>query len=79
MKRGMYMETEKNYESLLILIGWINVSFALVFFQLFCGIIAICMGIVLRKDYHATKHGRILIIAGIIAGITGWILNYLYL
>ncbi|MFJ6208736.1 hypothetical protein [Lysinibacillus sp. NPDC092081] len=73
------METEKSYESLLILIGWINVSFALVFFQLFCGIIAICMGIVLRNDYHAKKHGLVLIIVGIIVGIAGWVLNYLYL
>ncbi|MEB2301240.1 hypothetical protein LAV72_16610 [Lysinibacillus xylanilyticus] len=73
------MNTGKSYKSLLILIGWINVSFALIFFQLFCGIMAICMGVVLRNDYHEKKHGLILIIVGIIAGIAGWILNYLYL
>ncbi|MGE7691255.1 hypothetical protein ACQKMI_18840 [Lysinibacillus sp. NPDC097214] len=73
------MNTEKSYKSLLILIGWINVSFALVFFQLFCGIMTICMGVVLKSDYHAKKHGLILIIVGIMAGIAGWILNYLYL
>lgn len=78
-KRGMVMNTGKSYKSLLILIGWINVSFALIFFQLFCSIMAICMGVVLRSDYHEKKHGLILIIVGIIAGIAGWILNYLYL
>ncbi|MEQ6353560.1 hypothetical protein ABNX05_02915 [Lysinibacillus sp. M3] len=73
------MNSEKNYKSLLLLIGWLNASFALVFFQLFFGIMAICMGIVLRSDYYEKKHGLILIIVGIIAGIAGWILNYLYL
>ena len=73
------MNTKKNYKSLLILIGWLNASFALVFFQLFCGIMAICKGIVLRSDYHEKRHGLILIIVGIITGIAAWILNYLYL
>ncbi|MGE7909767.1 hypothetical protein [Lysinibacillus xylanilyticus] len=73
------MENKKSCKSLLITIGWINALFALVFFQLFCGIIAVCMGIVLRSDYHAKTHGLVLIIVGIISGITGWILNYLFL
>jgi len=72
------MENKKSCKSLLITIGWINALFALVFFQLFCSIIAVCMGIVLRRDYHAKTHGLVLIIAGIISGITGWILNYLF-
>jgi hypothetical protein len=79
MKRGMYMKTEKSCESLLITIGWLNVLFALIFFQLFCGIMTICMGVVVRSDYPAKKHGLVLIIVGVITGITGWILNYLYL
>lgn len=73
------MKNEKSCKSLLMMLGWINALFAFVFFQLFCGIIAICIGIVLRSDYHAKKHGLVLIIVGIITGITGWILNYLYL
>ena len=72
------MRNEKNCKSLLITIGWINALFAFVFFQLFCGIIAVCMGIVLKSDYHADKHGFTLIIVGTIGGIAGWILNYLY-
>lgn len=73
------MKNEKSCKSLLITIGWLNALFALVFFQLFCGIIAICMGIVLRSDYQKKKHGFVLIIVGIIVGIAGWVLNYLYL
>ncbi|MGG2081247.1 hypothetical protein [Lysinibacillus pakistanensis] len=69
---------EKNCKSILISIGWINALFAFVFFQLFCGIIAVCMGFVLRKDYHAEIHGLVLMIVGIITGIVGWILNYFY-
>jgi ABC-type antimicrobial peptide transport system permease subunit len=78
VKRGILMEDVKNCKSLLITIGWINALFAFVFFQLFCGIIAVCMGIVLKIDYHADKYGLTLIIVGIIGGIAGWILNYLY-
>lgn len=78
VKRGIFMRNEKNCKSLLITIGWINALFAFVFFQLFCGIIAVCMGIVLKSDYHAEKHGFTLIIVGIIGGRAGWILNYLY-
>ncbi|MFJ7733649.1 hypothetical protein ACIQXF_17425 [Lysinibacillus sp. NPDC097231] len=70
------MENEKNSKPILITIGWISALFAFFFFQLYCGIIAICMGIVLRRDYHAKKHGLVLIIVGIIGGIAGWILNY---
>ncbi|MFJ7886775.1 hypothetical protein ACIQYL_01650 [Lysinibacillus xylanilyticus] len=73
------MENKKSCKSLLITIGWINALFALVFFQLFCGIITICMGVILRSDYHAKKHGLVLIIVGVLTGIIGWILNYLYL
>ncbi|MFJ7733648.1 hypothetical protein ACIQXF_17420 [Lysinibacillus sp. NPDC097231] len=73
------MENEKNSKPILITIGWISALFAFVFFQLFYGIVAICMGIVLRKDYYAKKHGLVLIIVGIIGGIIGWILNYLYI
>ncbi|MFT9819815.1 hypothetical protein [Lysinibacillus sp. NPDC056185] len=69
------METEKSCKSLLRL----NALFALFFFQLFCGIMAICMGIVLRSDYHAKKNGLVLIIVGIIVGIAGWVLNYLFM
>jgi hypothetical protein len=30
------------------------------------------MGVVLRRDYGANKHGLILIVMGIIAGVVGW-------
>ncbi len=73
------MGSEKSSKPILITIGWISALFAFVFFQLFYGIVAICMGIVLRKDYRAEKHGFVLIIVGIIGGIFGWILNYLYM
>ena len=51
------MGNVKNCKSLLITIGWINALFAFVFFQLFCGIIAVCMGIVLKSDYMPKNMG----------------------
>lgn len=42
-----------NSKRLLLIIGWVNVVVALLLFQAFCGLMAICMGIVLKKDYQA--------------------------
>lgn len=73
------MVQEHNSKRLLLLIGWVNVVFALLLFQAFCGLMAICMGVVLRKDYDAARHGLLLIIFGIVCTIAGWILNLLYM
>ncbi|MED3799244.1 hypothetical protein P4604_17855 [Lysinibacillus capsici] len=47
------MVHENNSKRLLLIIGWVNVVVALLLFQAFCGLMAICMGIVLKKDYQA--------------------------
>ncbi len=48
------------------------------FFPIYLGIVAICMGVVLSRDYESTKHGSILIVMGIVGGIGGWLLAFLF-
>lgn len=71
------MDKEKNSGKILITIGWLSVILAFVSFPIFLGIVAICMGIVLRRDYQKEKHGYILIVFGIIGGISGSLFAFL--
>ncbi|MFM9534135.1 MULTISPECIES: hypothetical protein [Lysinibacillus] len=68
-----------NSKRLLLSIGWVNVVAALLLFQAFCGLMAICMGIVLKKDYQAPTHGLVLIGVGIVSTVIGWMLNHFYM
>lgn len=43
------MVHENNSKRLLLFIGWVNVVAALLLFQAFCGLMAICMGFVLKR------------------------------
>lgn len=69
---------ENNSKRLLLIIGWVNVVAALLLFQAFSGLMAICMGIVLKKDYQAPTHGLVLIVIGILSTVIGWLLNHFY-
>lgn len=73
------MVHENNSKRLLLIIGWVNVVVALLLFQAFCGLMAICMGIVLKKDYQAPTHGLVLIVVGILSTVIGWLLNHFYM
>ncbi|WP_445480425.1 hypothetical protein ACULLL_09780 [Lysinibacillus irui] len=73
------MNNDKNGKNILITIGWLSAVLALGFFPLFLGIVACCMGVVLKRDYEATTHGRVLMFAGVIGFIGGWIINYVFL
>ncbi|MCM0622973.1 hypothetical protein M5J14_00385 [Lysinibacillus sp. OL1_EC] len=73
------MVHESNSKRLLLIIGWVNVIAALLLFQAFCGLMAICMGIVLKKDYQAPTHGLVLIVVGIFSTVIGWLLNHFYM
>lgn len=44
-----------NSKRLLLIIGWVNVVAALLLFQAFCGLMAICMGFVLKKGLSSTN------------------------
>jgi len=68
-----------NRKLLLLILGWVNVVAALLLFQAFCGLMAICMGIVLKKDYQAPTHGLVLIVVGILSTVIGWLLNHFYM
>lgn len=68
-----------NSKLLLLILGWVNVVAALLLFQAFCGLMAICMGIVLKKDYQAPTHGLVLIVIGILSTVIGWLLNHFYM
>lgn len=68
-----------NSKRLLLIIGWVNVVAALLLFQAFCGLMAICMGIVIKKDYQAPTHGLVLIGVGIVSTVIGWMLNHFYM
>lgn len=68
-----------NSKLLLLILGWVNVVAALLLFQAFCGLMAICMGIVLKKDYQAPTHGLFLIVVGILSTVIGWLLNHFYM
>lgn len=37
------------------------------------------MGVVLRRDYHAEKHGFTLIVMGFIGGLAGWVIGFIFL
>ena len=68
-----------NSKLLLLILGWVNVVAALLLFQAFCGLMAICMGIVLKKDYQAPTHGLVLIVVGSLSTVIGWLLNHFYM
>lgn len=68
-----------NSKLLLLILGWVNVVAALLLFQAFSGLMAICMGIVLKKDYQAPTHGLVLIVVGILSTVIGWLLNHFYM
>ncbi|UYB49482.1 hypothetical protein OCI51_11120 [Lysinibacillus capsici] len=68
-----------NSKLLLLILGWVNVVAALLLFQAFSGLMAICMGIVLKKDYQAPTHGLVLIVIGILSTVIGWLLNHFYM
>lgn len=72
----MYQQENNKGKSLLLIAGWISVLYS--FFQgfLILGIIAVIIGIVLRKDYDRKK-GMYLIIFGIVAGLSGPLLGWL--
>lgn len=73
------MVHKNNSKQLLLIIDWVNVVVALLLFQAFCGLMAICMGIVLKKDYQAPTHGLVLIVLGILSTVIGWLLNHFYM
>lgn len=68
-----------NSKLLLLILGWVNVVAALLLFQAFSGLMAICMGIVLKKDYQAPTHGLVLIVIGILSTVIGLLLNHFYM
>ncbi|KPN96348.1 hypothetical protein [Lysinibacillus sp. ZYM-1] len=72
------MNNKKNGKNILVTIGWLSVVLSIVF-PIYLAIIEICMGVVLKRDYDAPKHGRILIVAGIIGFIAACAVNYMLL
>ncbi|GKV67112.1 MULTISPECIES: hypothetical protein [unclassified Sporosarcina] len=61
--------------NILKVIGWLNAILALGFIPILLGIVAICMGVVLKNDYDEKKHGLYLIIGGIVGGLAGLIIG----
>lgn len=59
---------EKQGKNILVGVGWLSVILAVVTPSILLGIIAVCMGLVLRKDYEERKHGMVLIVMGIMSG-----------
>ncbi|KHE72512.1 hypothetical protein LD39_04160 [Halobacillus sp. BBL2006] len=72
---GGFLRKEKDSRKIIITIGWLSAILAIVIFPVFLSIVAICMGVVLRKDYELDKHGWILIIMGVAGGIVGMLLG----
>lgn len=68
---------ENRGEKILLGIGWLSVAGAFISSSVFLGIIAVCIGAVLRMDYEENRHGLYLIVMGIISGLSGPILGTL--
>ncbi|SIS45681.1 hypothetical protein [Salimicrobium flavidum] len=71
------MEETKNGRKILLTIGWLSAIFALGVIPVFLGPVAICIGVVLRRDYDSARHGKMLISAGIIGGVVGFSLGFM--
>lgn len=52
------MNNDKNGKKILITIGWLSAVLALGFFPLFLGIVAFCMGVVLKRDYENVRRSN---------------------
>ncbi|EDL66672.1 hypothetical protein BSG1_04930 [Bacillus sp. SG-1] len=72
----MHNQENNKGKTLLLVAGWLSVVLAFFEGSLILSIIAVCIGIVLRKDYHDRKKGLYLIIFGIVMGLSGPLLGW---
>ncbi|MFI8577638.1 hypothetical protein ACIGEL_18150 [Rossellomorea aquimaris] len=63
---------DKKGTNILIFVGWLSVIFAVVTPSILLGLIAFCMGLVLKKDYEEKRYGIVFMILGIMSGISGY-------
>ncbi|MDT9025816.1 hypothetical protein [Rossellomorea yichunensis] len=63
---------DKKGTNILIFVGWLSVIFAVVTPSILLGLIAFCMGLVLKKEYEEKRYGIVFMILGIMSGISGY-------
>jgi FtsH-binding integral membrane protein len=66
---------DKKGTNILIFVGWLSVIFAVVTPSILLGLIAFCMGLVLKKDYEEKQYGIVFMILGIMSGISGYVIG----
>lgn len=66
---------DKKGSNILIFVGWLSVIFAVVTPSILLGLIAFCMGLVLKKDYEEKRYGIVFMILGIMSGISGYVIG----
>jgi hypothetical protein len=78
-KQGGPILKENPGKVLLLFAGWLSVIFAFLQSSMLLGVIAICIGLVLRKDYDKRKQGLWIMILGIIGALSGPLLGWLFI
>jgi FtsH-binding integral membrane protein len=66
---------DKKGTNILIFVGWLSVIFAVVTPSILLGLIAFCMGLVLKKEYEEKRYGIVFMILGIMSGISGYVIG----
>lgn len=66
---------EKNGTNILIFIGWVSTLLAFISPSILAGVNAICIGLVLKRDYGEKRYGMVFMILGVVSAIFGYALG----
>lgn len=66
---------EKKSTSILIFVGWLSILLAVITPSIFLGVIALCMGVVLKRDYDEKRYGMVFMVLGVMSALFGYALG----
>lgn len=66
---------EKKSTSILIFVGWLSILLAVITPSILLGVIALCMGVVLKRDYDEKRYGMVFMVLGVMSALFGYALG----
>ncbi|PFA62818.1 hypothetical protein CN378_17390 [Bacillus sp. AFS015802] len=66
---------EKKSANILIFVGWLSILLAVISPSFLAGVIAFCVGIVLKRNYEEKRYGIVFMVLGVMSVVFGYALG----